>query len=212
MDLDALRNECRKRYGVAATDNLFTDSDLALLINASIRRLNADMDWPWLEVEATANTTIDNNVLTLAADVRRVQFMSYQNQEVRYLSRRAQPDFYTAKGAPRWYSYEGNVWKIFPTPNAVYTVDYNYIRTVEPTLSAGTDTPLTPDYAIDAVISWAMVIMARRERELDLERNFYGEYARTMDMLRDEARKTTEGMSPRRTRVEDKMATSFPGS
>lgn len=212
MDLDGIRSEVRLRFGVSDADQLYTDTALATLINAAIRTVNLDQDWPWLETATTATTTIGSNNLSLAANMRRVVVMFFQNQEIRYFTRRAQADFYTAKGSPRFYTYDGGGWRIYPEPDQEYTLDYTYVIGNETALSAGADEPLIPEYGIDAVISRVCVMMARRARDLELERNFYGEWARTMDLLRDEIRKTHEGQTPRRTRIEDRVSINYTGS
>lgn len=211
MQLSAIRDECRLRFGVSSADQLYTDNDLTTLVNAAIRTVNLDQDWPWLETATTAATTVGTNALTLASNIRRVVLMAFQNQEIRYFTRRAHSDFYTAKGSPRFYTYNGG-WKIYPEPDKAYTLDYTYVVGNETALSADTDEPLIPDYGVDAVISRVCVMMSRRARDLELERNYFGEWARTMDLLRDEIRKTHEGQTPRRTRIEDRVSINYTGT
>lgn len=209
MDLDAIRNEARLRFGVSVTDQLYTDVNLATLINAAIRRVNADQDWPWMEISTTAVTVADTQAITLASNARRLIKMSFEQHEVRYVNHRTVADYFGATGAPRFYTFQGGSWLLLPTPDRVYTIDYTYVRDLDIQLVLGTDVPLIPDWALDAAISYTCVFMARRGRDAGLEANYYGEYARTMDVLRDDVSKSIEGMTPRRTRVEDRAPISF---
>lgn len=209
MDLDVIRNEVRLRFGVSAVDQLYTDTTLATLINAAIRRVNSDQDWPWMEVSTTASTVADIQAITLATDVRRLIKMSFEQHEVRYVTQRNVADYFGATGAPRFYTFQGGSWLLLPTPDQVYTVNYTYVKDADTQLSAGTDVPVIPDWAVDAAISYTCVFMARRGRDSGLEANYYGEYARTMEVLRDDVSKSIEGQTPRRTRVEDRAPISF---
>ncbi|MCP5022371.1 MAG: hypothetical protein GY930_11420 [bacterium] len=205
MELSDIRDETRVRYGVSDQDNLFTNTHLTTLINAALRRINAEADWPWMEVSTTVSTTAGSSALTLASDIRRVTMMSYNQVPLRRMTKRAIQDYYGSQGQPRFYAYDAG-HKVLPAADRVYTIDYSYIAGSEATLSDGTDEPLAPTRAIDMVISYVCVMMARRERDPELEARFYGEYARTLDKLKDDLSTTIEGMTPRRTRTEDSLA------
>lgn len=208
MQLSDIRDEVRERMGVSPNDGFYSEAKITRLINSANRQIVLDQDWPWLQVNTSVDTTAGTCVLTMPANTRRVVRMSYQNIEVRYFVERVKPDWYDREGAPRIYTYEGGNWIVYPEPQQVYALDVTYVRQSDNVLSADTDVPLIPDYCIDALISKTCVMLARRERDLDLERNFFGEYMTIMDSMRDEQENTTEGMSPRRTRVEERMAYS----
>lgn len=209
MQLSDIRDEIRLKFGASPTDQLYTDANLTSLINSALRHFNLDQDWPWMEMEATANTVADTQAVVLASDIRRILRMSYEDRAVRYTNPRNIPDFYGKTGKPRLYTYEAGTWKLLPTPDAVYSVTYTYMKDVEVTLSLDADVPATPDYAINAVIAFVCVLMARRSHDQDLISTFFAEYANLMDTLRDEVLKTEEGMLPRRTRVEDRLSPGY---
>ncbi len=206
MDLQGFIDEARLRYGASVNDQLFTDANMTTLVNAAVRQINLDQDWPWMEAESTVNTVSGSNILTLASDVRRVVRMSHNEQEIRYFTQRIQSDFYNTTGSPRVYTHEAGNWKVYPTPDGAFTIDYVYVKDGDNVLGNPTDTLLMPSWTVDAVIARTCLMMARREKNLDLEANYFGEYARLMEIMRDEMVKTTEGMSPRRTRPEDRMS------
>ena len=198
MQLSDIRTEIRTRMNVGTTDANISNSVLTTLINAALRHISVQYDWPWLEVEATANTVAGTETITLASNVRKVTHMYHEYHELLYRQFRDRPLFYGLTGPPVAFSEQAGVYYVWPTPNAVYTVSYGYILDKEPALSADSDKPLVPDWAISLVITQACILVARRLRDRDTERGFYAEYRDLLQTMTDNIRQVTLGHRPRR--------------
>jgi len=205
MQLSEIRDEIRLRYGVADTDALFTDDNLTDLINAARRRLHQVREWPWMETVASVNTVVDSNDLTLANDVRRILRMRYNNHSLRMVDARDISNYYGSTGSPRFWTYEAG-FKVLPAADKIYAIEYVYIKDNESPLVNASDVPTWPDRAIDVLISYTAVLMARRERMMELESRRFAEYSLALQDTLDEQIRGMEGTTPRRTRAEEQLS------
>jgi hypothetical protein len=198
MQLSAIRTEVRTRSGLNSSDANFTDAILTTLINASLRQISIAEDWPWLQVTTTANTVAGTETISLAANCRKVVQMQYEHRDLRYVQFRDRHMYYALTGYPSVFSESAGSYYIWPTPDAVYTIQYSYYRTTETALSADGDTPLLPDWAIDLLISKVCSLVARRNRDKDLENVFYAEYRQVLADIKDDIMRVTQGKTPKR--------------
>ena len=197
MQLSDIRTEIRTRMGLSASDTNFTDAVLTSIINVALREVSTFEDWPWLEVSTTVNTAASTETVSLAAAVRKVTSMRYQYRELLFRPYRDRNLFYGVTGVPAAFSEKAGTWYIWPTPDAVYSLNYDYIRT-EADLSGDTDEPLIPDWAVSLVIVYACVLCARRSRDRELEKVFYAQFADLMRTIKDDIRRVTLGHTARR--------------
>lgn len=198
MQLTDIRDEVRLRMNLNTADALFTDAVLTSLINMALRQISLQADWPWLEVQASANTVAGTETITLASDVRKVTSMQYEYRELLYRQFRDRHLFYGITGLPAAFSEQADSYYIWPTADAVYTINYGYIIDTEPALVNDTDEPLVPDWAQSLVTTYTCVLAARRGRDRELEKVFYSEYADLMRSIKDDVRNVTLGLRPKR--------------
>ncbi len=199
MQLSNIRAEVRLRMGITETDQALTSTVLNTLINAAVRQVNARYEWPWLEARASYTTTAGDAVIPETSDgIRKMRWVRKDNDEIIYRNYRDTADYVNYEGTPVWYTEEGGVYTLLPTPDAAYAVEYGYLVDAETVLSGDTDEPLIPDSSIDLLITRTAVLVARRIRDRELERMFYAEYERMVKDLRDNMAESTEGTLPRR--------------
>lgn len=198
MILSAIRTEVRTRCGLNSADANFTDAILLTLINAALRQISTVEDWPWMQVSTTAVTVAGTETITLAANCRKVNQMQYEYRDLRYVQFRDRHLYYGLTGYPALFSEFAGSYYIWPKPDAVYTIDYTYYRLTEPTLAADGDSPLIPDWAIDLLISKVCSLVARRNRDKDLESVFYAEHRQILQDIRDDVMRVTQGKTPKR--------------
>ena len=151
-------------------------------LNASYRRLAGRRRWKWLEAQnSTLTTTVGNSIYTIPlTDMRTLDAVRltesdgvtthyitpFQEQDLRSLYHRDLGQ----NGLPRgWTQYAGKLW-LWPTPDQIYTVTFDYIKNITPMVSS-TDTTLVPEN-YDDILVWDTVIrLAIRQRDW-LTRNF----------------------------------------
>ena len=202
MQLSEIRDNVRLRAGFSPSDQMFSDSVIDTFINASLRRVSTQYMWPWLEARATFTTTKGESDIPapIGEGIRKMRWVNHEDHNIPFRNYRDVTDYFGYEGRPVFHTEEGGVFSLLPTPDAAYDIEYGYIIDTEPELTTDTDVPLIPDYAIDLLISDVCVLLARRDRDRDLEKVFYAEYRNTLNRLKDELIETTEGMLPRRTR------------
>jgi len=198
MILSAIQSEVRTRCGLNANDANFTDAILLVLINAALRQISTVEDWPWMQVSTTAVTVANTETISLASNCRKVNQMQYEYRDLRYVQFRDRHLYYGLTGYPALFSEFAGSYYIWPTPDAVYTINYTYYRTTETALSAAGDSPLIPDWAIDLLIAKVCALVARRNRDKDLESVFYAEYRNALSDIRDDVMRVTQGKTPKR--------------
>jgi hypothetical protein len=198
MDLTAIMLEVRTRTGYSASDTDLTDTILTSLVNSAIRQITLEADWPWLETFASDNTAAATEIITLNTDVRKVTSMQYEYRNLLYRPFRDRNLYYGLTGVPAAFSVQAGSYYIWPTPDAVYSIDYGYVVTAETALSTGTDTPLIPDWASSLIITKTAMLCARRRRDHDLERVFYAEYQNVVRQVKANVVQVTLGLRPHR--------------
>ena len=111
--------------------------------------INADIaDVPELLVHATA-TTAANNPLVDTLNMYALRDAYCNGEPVHILQPNQQSTTYTGTGHPQAISIEGAAAiRIYPTPDAVYTIDVIYVPVISPSLAGG-----EPD---DAATNWIL--------------------------------------------------------
>jgi hypothetical protein len=198
MILSAIRTEVRTRTGYAVLDTDLTDAILTALVNVALRDISLEADWPWLETETTAVTVADTETIALANNVRKVTHMRYQYRNLKHVQYRDRNLYYGISGPPAVFSEAASSYYIWPTADAVYTIDDGYVITTETALSADGDAPFIPDWAVGLLISRTCMLAARRRRDKELESVFYAEYQGNLSNAKDNIMQVTLGLRPKR--------------
>lgn len=197
-DLTDIRVEVRERLGLSTNDTAITDAILTGLINAANRKISLIHDWPWLvATDATLTATVaGTRIYTPASDWRKTLFViADDDQQLRPKQSQDIWRFKEQDGYPMFYSVQGEQMILAPTPDAVYNITHVYIKDVVE-LSADTDEPDVPLWAIDLLIDKAAVLGARRLRDDDLRKEMESEFAQTLTTMKDEVRSMRQLPTP----------------
>ena len=166
MDRTEIAPLVRDRLGLASDDNRVNNTTIYNSINAALRRMANDFDWPWLITSETFTLNSGDSSHTKPADFQRTLWISVpgDNIEIRNTQRRALIRWSSVRGYPRYFSTEGSVITFAPTSNRSLEVLHTYVRN-ENQLANDTDEPLCPDDSIDVVILYAAIYQAIKMRD-----------------------------------------------
>lgn len=197
-DLTDIRVAVRQRLGLSTNDTAISDAILTELVNTALRKISIIHDWPWLvTTDTTLTTTVaGTRIYTPASDWRKTQFIIIDEDQ--QLKPKQPQDIWRYKqstGLPVFYSIQGDDLILAPTPDAAYDITHVYIKDITE-LSADTDEPDVPMWAIDLVIEGAAILGAKRLRDDDLAKEVEREYLKTLKTLQDEVRRTRQLPTP----------------
>lgn len=131
----------------------FSDADsttLTDLINDAYEDIWTREAWPFKTTEATVSVTAGDDSPTMPADFGKVLAVGDNTNSTELEFWRADQlqldtiGSLTATGQPVIYYFLGNTFKVYPVPDAAYTLTLKYVKTFTP-LSADTDTPALPN-------------------------------------------------------------------
>lgn len=205
MNVTALIAAVRLRTGTLSTDAQLTDANLILLINAANAHIGSIHDWPWQQKSVTTLTTVSGTAeYTPPADWLRTVSLrvtspnlsadSMTLYEVDELDDRWPS---SARGEPSEYAIFGEVLRLGPTPDGVYTVRHRYV-TIEPALTAGNNTPIMPAQFHDAIAEYAAHLGCRMISEETRAQAAMVAFDRWIASMQNDRRRST---SPMRVRV-----------
>jgi len=158
MNRAQIRTRAYEVTGLTTTDPLATVGMMNRHIDAALRHVAADRDWPWLVLEvdvplvasqgdypAPANwlKTIDFTV-TQGSNLGPLTFVSGLSLDEMYPSN-------SQHGNPRHFSIIGDVLRLRPIPDAVGVANHRY-KIGEPALVADTDVPVMPPEYHDQLV------------------------------------------------------------
>jgi hypothetical protein len=204
MQLQDIRSEVRIRGGLATSDTALSDSVLNTLINSALRTVTTMYDWPWLVAQSTpTETTAGTAAYTIATNFRKIQSIYVgpddSDPPVRKLRYKTPPDvlrFRRKDGRPAYYTYHQGQLLLAPTPDATYDIDI-YYYSYEAVLSSDTDAPLLPDWAMEMLFEYTLVLAGRRLRDGEMAAMHAQAFSTAMATVIDEIRGTKEWALPR---------------
>lgn len=191
----AMQSDIRLRLGLSASDNKMTDADLITYINSALQQANNMRNWWWNEDSRTFNTVAGTSDYAFDSTHRKTLYLAYGDKQIPFRTKLDLIKFEDYEGEPRFWTVEDNQIRLFPTPDAVYTIK-EVFQAVE-TVTAGGDTTEWPDYAIDLVILMAATAAAAKVRP-EMIQVIAPELARVHTALEDETVPAAEGALPRR--------------
>lgn len=189
----------RERLGVPTSDPALTDAILLDLINAANRKLSLVHDWPWLvTTDTTLTATVaDQAEYTPASNWRKTLYLVCDSDQELQLRQAQDIVRYQANsGYPFFYAVKGTTIQISPTPDTVYTLEHEYIKSVT-LMTLGSEESEVPEWALDLLIEGVCVLAAKRLHDTDLARAMQQEYSETLEVMRDEVRRTKQNPVPR---------------
>ena len=200
MNLASLITAVRRRVGITSTDARAADADITELVNEALAAITTQEDWPWTETTRSFNTTAGTRGYATATRwVRTRQLQIDGSQPLEPESRRTLDYWFptsTSTGTPLYWCVSGDQLRIYPTPDAVYTVTEVFFQ-YEPELS-GTDTPLMPSWAHGSIVEWASSLLLTRLRE---DERAAVAMSRAQDWLKRMADDSRRSTPPLRIRV-----------
>jgi len=171
----------------------FTDTDTATLtelLNDAYEDVWGREAWPFRDAQTTETTTAGNATLTLPTDFGKATSLVIDDLAVNLIPKRHDELLHqfsgdlTYSGLPIYYYFVGNVLKLYPVPDAVYTVTIAYVKKFTP-LTSGTDEPALPsNHRI--VLLGALASAYDMEDDTDLAVRFEGRFENRMQTVREE--------------------------
>lgn len=153
------------RVAAGVADSSWTAAKQTQQINAAIRQVTLETDWPWLQAEATLTTAKDVPAYPVPANwLRTIRLTETLTGNRLHLTPIGQVDSSTSTGTPSRFAVWGNSLHLSPTPTEALAYKHRYTRT-ENTLSLSTDTPLIPVEFEEGVIEYASYLALRFLRE-----------------------------------------------
>lgn len=129
--------EIRLALGTTSTDtSLFSAEKTLWALNAGLRQITTEREWPWLYATDTGNvlTTAGDDVLALPADHVRTVYLTVDNLDVEPSSARELAQYrLDDDGSPVLYAIEGSNIRLCPPPTAGLVIEHAYFCS-EPTL------------------------------------------------------------------------------
>lgn len=194
ITLAQLREDLVDQLGLLAIDEMLPAASLNRSINAGLRRMSREMDWPWLKVVTTVPLVAGTSTYALPAGFIRVVAAAVNGQVLSVLSTE---DMLTEStlttpesGEALWFTIEGSNIRLAPTPNATGTLTVVYTKP-ENVLSADGDVVLAPDQYRDVIVTYAAIHQATRLKDQELLASLEVVRKQTLDAIKKDALKTT---------------------
>jgi len=192
MNRAQLRSRTYEITGLQATDPLATMAIVNRHVDAALRHVAADYDWPWLVVEVPIPLVVNQGDYDPGANwIKTIDFGLTQGAELgpfTYISALALDEMYpggaTQHGSPRHYTIVNNKLRVRPIPDGAMTAMHRY-KTGEPPLVDDTDEPLMPAEYHDQLVELVagMALAATRDPR---GQDFWARYIAWSKRLRDE--------------------------
>lgn len=194
MNRAQIRSRAYEVTGLSPTDPLATVGMLNRHIDAALRHVSADADWPWLVVEVPINLVGGQGDYPAPANwLKTIDLIITQGGEVgplTYVSLLSLDELYsdpTQQGSPHHFGIADNVLRLRPVPQGVMTAMHRY-KIGEPGLTdeSGLDgTPLMPPEYHDQLVELVsgMALGATRDNR---GAEYWQRYTAWSKRLRDE--------------------------
>lgn len=197
-DLTDLISRVRDRGSFSSADVGLTDTRITTAINAALKQIAAERDWPWLFASETITTADGTATYTPHATWVRTDsiidsllgesLVQRQSEEIaRYVSR----------DRPVCYAVFGDQLLLGPTPDGVYSLIHRYVKK-ENTLTSGANTPLIPNAFDEGVVEWATMLCHAFARQDTEALSAEGRYKGWLHTVQDTVDRTRR---PRRVQV-----------
>lgn len=178
----------RHKVGLPSDDRAVTDAKVFMDINAGLREMAQDYDWPWLYDETTISVASGDTTAPLPAGLVRPAWASIDDMPLDYVQYRRLQRYSQMSGFPAFFStFKGNLI-LHPTANSDQEVKLVYIRG-EQYLNDDSDEVLCPDELIEIVYTYAAIQTATRLKDAVLRQSL-------RDELTDWKRRAADNAKP----------------
>lgn len=165
MDLAALRSALQLRLGLPSVgDGLLPAATQTAIINAALRDLCQERDWPWLVTSAAL--TFTSGDATVPSGFVRAREVTINSRPAKYLPL---TEFLAAQADRSVYAWTdiGTTIRLTPTPATAPTLPVLYYVRAEPELTSDTDEPLLPEPYHDVLVARAAYRANVRRNRMD---------------------------------------------
>lgn len=191
MNRAQLRTRTYEISGLQPTDPLATQGMVNRHIDAALRHVAADYDWPWLVIEASIPLVVNVGDYDPGEGwIKTIDLALSQGAELgplTYISALSLDEMYPypdQRGNPRHYAIVNNKLRLRPVPDGAMTAMHRY-KTGEPPLADDTAEPLMPAEYHDQLVELVagMALGATRDTR---GQDFWARYVAWSKRLRDE--------------------------
>lgn len=193
MELSDIRTAVRNSYGIAVTDGQAADAVINQFINSALREVTLDRDWDWNELSEDITMVADQSEYARAATARKtVRLVDVSNgRELLQVNPRFAVRYRDQTStAVYWYVQGGTIFLV-PTPARAGDVYEHIYQGSEAVLALDADAPRMPDYAIDLLITKAVMRLAARLGDTKKYNLAQAEHERVKESLVNDARQAT---------------------
>lgn len=169
-----------------------TDTRLTAFLNDAYWDIASREPWPFLEASSSAITTTAGSAdITEPTDFGQVISMVIDSNGVNLMPKRADwinktfSGALTSQGIPSYYYFIGNQIKLYPVPDATYTITLQYLS-VPAALEAGSDTPILPARHHRTLVLGALVSAYNMEDDGEQADRFERQYEKRITMMRND--------------------------
>ncbi len=168
QSLSNIRQASLDVFGYNSSDPLLDPTTLTRLVNAALKQLSTEYDWPWLYTEGTISVVVDTTDYAVPSLWTRTKWLFIEEDELKFrspkqLQRLIGDTTNVLKEQPLYYTIKGDTHIRFgPIPDTSYTADHAYF-TQEAALVDDGDQPLLDDAYDDFLVMYVVKKLAMRK-------------------------------------------------
>lgn len=169
-----------------------SDTRLTAFINDAYWDIASREPWPFLEAQVTNITTTAGSAdITEPSDFGQVQSIVIDSQGITLQPKRWEwinknySGSLTTTGLPYYYYFIGNQVKLYPIPDAAYTLTMQYLS-VPTALTAGSDTPILPTRHHRVIVLGALISAYNMEDDGESADRFEKQYEKRLALMRND--------------------------
>lgn len=193
-DLADLRSRVIARGSFNSSDAGLTAAAHNTHINAALKQIAAERDWPWLYTSETIAAVSGTAVYTPAAGWVRTDSLAHADTGESLAERQIQ-EIDRISGAmagstsrPWAFALYGDQIVLGPVPAAVLSIRHRYVR-AEPVLVADGDLPLLPRAFDEGAVEWAVQLGHAFTRQFDKAEAAAARYNAWLKTVQDSVRR-----------------------
>lgn len=186
----------RLRLGVNANDPTLTDSQLTDFVNAGLRQADNMRNWWFNEAVRTFSTADGTATYAFDSTHKKTSALAIGDDILPFRTKLDMIKFSEGTGRPRFWSVEAGQIKLYPTPDAVYTVS-EVFQTNTTALSSVSDEFDWPDDMVDLPILLAAQLAASKVRP-EMIQLIAPEVQRVFQAIADDSQPTYSSTLPQR--------------
>lgn len=166
-DLSDLDARVLNRGSFSSDDAGLTATVRRSFINAALKQISNERDWPWLFTTASIVTVAGTSTYALPTGYVRTDSIFEPSTGLVLVERQiTEIDQYVTRDRPILFTTYGTNTVIGPPPDGVYTLTHRYVRT-EPLLTDDNTAPLIPNAFDEGVVEWATMLCWDFARQWD---------------------------------------------